>query len=64
MNKSILILTFSLFTFFSFSQITVTNADLMIVGDEFYLGKDDNPSIILGTPGGNKAWNFSFLNAS
>ena len=44
MNKSILILIFSLFTFFSFSQITVTNADLMIVGDEFYLGKDDNPS--------------------
>jgi hypothetical protein len=63
MKKSILIITFSLFTFFSFSQITVTNADLMIVGDEFYLGKDDNPSIILGTPGGNKAWNFSFLNA-
>ena len=33
----------------------------MIVGDEFYLGKDDNPSIILGSPGGNKTWNFSFF---
>ena len=63
MNKTILILIFSLFYFSSFSQITVTNADFMIVGDEFYLGKDDNPSIILGSPGGNKIWNFSFLNA-
>ena len=46
-----------------FSQITVTDSDLMIVGDEFYQGKDDSPSIILGSPGGNKTWNFSFLNA-
>ena len=63
MQKSILILFFLFISNSLFSQITVTDSDLMIVGDEFYQGKDDSPSIILGSPGGNKTWNFSFLNA-
>ena len=61
MQKTILILIFSLIISFSYSQITVTNSDIMIVGDEYYVGNDANPSVILGTPGGNKNWNFSFL---
>ena len=63
MQKSILILFFFFISNSLFSQITVTDSDLMIIGDEFYQGKDDSPSIILGSPGGNKTWNFSFLNA-
>tara|TARA_B100000965_G_scaffold364361_1_gene347984 strand:- start:50 stop:1156 length:1107 start_codon:yes stop_codon:yes gene_type:complete len=63
MQKTILILVFLFSSIFSFSQITVVASDLMMAGDEFYQGLDDNPSIILGTPGGNKNWNFSFLNA-
>ena len=61
MQKTILFLIFSFFASFTYSQITVTNSDIMIVGDEYYVGNDANPSVILGTPGGNKNWNFSFL---
>lgn len=63
MKKTLLSLVLSLSCIFSFAQITVTHMNLMVVGDEFYEAIDDSPSIILGTAGPNKTWNFSFLSA-
>ena len=60
MKKTLLSILLSLSCVISYGQITVTHMDMMFVGDEYYQGKDDNPSIILGTPGANKIWNFSF----
>jgi hypothetical protein len=63
MKKTLLSILLSLSCIITYGQITVTHTDMMFVGDEYYQGKDDSPSIILGTAGGNKIWNFSFLNA-
>jgi len=47
----------------SFAQITVTDADLMSVGDIIYQAYDDAPasSISLGNNGPNQTWDFSAL---
>ena len=63
MKKTLLSILLSLSCIITYGQITVTHMDMMFVGDEYFLGKDDNPAIILGTSGANKIWNFSFLNA-
>ena len=63
MKKTLLSIVLSLSCVLIYGQITVTHMDMMFVGDEYYQGKDDSPSIILGTAGANKIWNFSFLNA-
>ena len=63
MKRILLSILLSISCIFLFAQITVTHMDLMYAGDEYYEKTDANPPIILGTPGGNKTWNFSFLNA-
>ena len=47
----------------SFAQITVTDADLMSIGDIIYQGYDESPSssISLGNAGPNQTWDFSTL---
>ena len=50
MKKTLLSILFSLSCVITYGQITVTHMDMMFVGDEYYQGKDDSPSIILGTP--------------
>ena len=54
MKKTLLSILLSLSCIITYGQITVTHMDMMFVGDEYFLGKDDNPAIILGTPGANK----------
>jgi len=48
------------------AQITVTDADLVDVGDVIYMAYDDSPSlsIIVGSSGMNQFWNFSSLQSS
>jgi len=48
------------------AQITVTDADIVEVGDVVYMVYDDNPSasIIIGSSGINQAWDFSSLQVS
>ena len=63
MKKTLLSIILSSAFLFTSGQITVVKSNLLVVGDKFYEATDDNPSLILGSPGGNKTWNFSFLNA-
>ena len=48
------------------SQITVTDADLVGIGDVIYQGYDDAPSssVIIGNSGTNQIWDFSSLQSS
>ena len=48
------------------SQITVTDADLVDIGDVIYKAYDDAPSssIIIGNSGTNQIWDFSSLQSS
>ena len=52
-----------LFTATLFSQITVTNSDVLDVGDVFYQAHDTLPSslISVGNAGANQTWDFSSL---
>ena len=52
-----------LFTLTLFSQITVTDADIIDVGDMFYQAHDTLPSslISVGNTGANQNWDFSSL---
>jgi len=45
----------------AFSQITVTDANLLGIGDIIYLADDDNTIVNIGAPGQNQTWNFSTL---
>lgn len=63
MKKTLLSIILSISCILSFAQVTVTHMDIMFAGDEYYEKTDNMPPIILGSPGGNKVWNFSFLNA-
>ena len=49
------------FSIFSFSQITVTDSDLLDIGDIIYLAEDSITSINLGSAGQNQTWDFSAL---
>ena len=53
-----------LFVNFSYSQITVTDMDIMGVGDVVYLSEDFNANISLGNSGTNQTWDFSSLQPS
>ncbi len=61
MRTILLTFTISLLSLFSFSQITVTDIDLLDAGDYVYLAEDYNPSINLGGTGQNQNWDFSSL---
>lgn len=45
----------------SFSQITVTDVNLLSIGDVIYLSEDDISSINIGNSGQNQNWDFSSL---
>ena len=62
MKKSyFLSVLFSTISFVGISQITVTDADLLGVGDVIYLADDDNTIINVGSAGQNQSWDFSAL---
>ena len=61
MKRIILGLTCILVSYFSFSQITVTDVDLFDIGDIIHLGVDDNANINVGNVGQNQNWDFSLL---
>jgi len=62
MKKSyFLSVLFSTISFVGISQITVTDADLLGVGDVIYLADDDNTIVNVGSAGQNQTWDFSNL---
>ncbi len=65
LNKFITIL-FTSFSLSAFSQITVTDSEIVDVDDIIYIGYDNNPSlsIMVGNSGLNQVWDFSSLQAS
>ena len=66
MKTKILTIALTISTVFSFAQITVTDADILGIGDVIYQAYDDMPSssISLGNAGSNQTWDFSSLNAT
>ena len=65
MNKSyFLSVLFSTISFVGISQITVTDADLLGVGDVIYLADDDNTIVNVGSAGQNQTWDFSALQSN
>ena len=65
MNKDyFLSVLFSTISFVGISQITVTDADLLGVGDIIYLADDDTTIVNLGNTGQNQTWNFSALQSN
>ena len=62
--KKIFTVLMVLFVNFSYSQITVTDMDIMGVGDVVYLSEDFNANISLGNSGTNQTWDFSSLQPS
>tara|TARA_B100000780_G_scaffold5150_1_gene4087 strand:+ start:802 stop:1893 length:1092 start_codon:yes stop_codon:yes gene_type:complete len=61
------IVTFILVVFTSLaatSQITVTDVDIMDVGDVIYMAYDNTPTISVGNSGANQVWDFSSLQVS
>ena len=62
MKKSyFLSVLFSTISFVVISQITVTDADLLGVGDIVYLADDESTIVNLASPGQNQTWDFSNL---
>ena len=61
MKTRILIILLSVFSVFTFAQITVTDADLLGVGDIIYLADDDNTIVNVGSAAQNQTWDFSTL---
>ena len=65
MNKSyFLSVLFSIISFVGISQITVTDANLLGVGDIIYLADDDTTIVNLGNIGQNQTWDFSALQSN
>ena len=66
MKTRILTILLSVFSVFTFAQITVTDADILGIGDVIYQAFDDMPSssISTGNTGANQSWDFSSLNIS
>jgi hypothetical protein len=66
MKTRILTIALTISTVFSFAQITVTDADILGIGDVIYQAYDDMPnsSITTGNAGANQTWDFSTLNIS
>ena len=62
MKKRIFIIMFSVFSLFSFGQITVTDANLINIGNVIYQSEDTTTNINLGYSGyQNQTWDFSSL---
>ena len=63
MKKNLLAIALVFAGINSFAQITVTDSDLMSIGDVIYQGYDESPSssISLGNAGPNQTWDFSAL---
>ena len=61
MKTRILTILLSVFSVFTFAQITVTDADLLGVGDIIYLADDDNTIVNVGSAAQNQSWDFSSL---
>ena len=55
---------FSTISFVGISQITVTDAELLDVGDVIYLANDDNTIVNIGSAGQNQTWDFSALQSN
>ena len=62
--KNIFTILMILFVNFGYSQITVTDMDIMGVGDVVYMSEDFNANILLGNSGANQTWDFSSLQSS
>ena len=58
MKTRIFTILFSVFCVLTFAQITVTDADLLDIGDVIYLADDDNTIVNLGNTGQNATWDF------
>ena len=65
-KKQILLLVFILLTGNSYAQITVTDTDIIDVGDIIYQATDSIPGTMItpGNSGANQTWDFSSLNIS
>ena len=63
MKKLLLILFSTFFTLASFGQITVTDTDVVSIGDIFYLSETNSIGSLInpGLSGPNQNWNFSSL---
>ena len=55
---------FSIISFAGISQITVTDTDLVGIGDVIYLADDNNTIVTLGNAGQNQIWDFSALQSN
>ena len=64
MKIRILTILLSVFSVFTFAQITVTDADLLEIGDVIYLANDDNTIVNIGSAGQNQTWDFSTLQST
>ena len=65
MNKSyFLSVLFSTISFVGISQITVTDTELLDVGDVIYLADDDNTIVNVASAGQNQTWDFSTLQST
>jgi hypothetical protein len=65
MRKTLLTLFIASTAFSGFSQVTVTSANIATLGDTVILARDTShfSTIDIGTPGGDKFWDFSSLEA-
>ena len=63
MNRILLTFVLILITIYSFSQITVTDNDIIGIGDNIYEAIDDisGSAIQIGSSGANQTWDFSNL---
>ena len=61
MKKSILFFLIIFISKFSFSQITVTDINLLDIGDVINLAEDDISVVNIGTAAQNQIWDFSSL---
>ena len=61
MKSNILIIAMSFTSLFSFSQITITDINLLEIGDVVHLAIDENNSVNIGNSGQNQTWDFSNL---
>lgn len=60
MKKSLLIFA-SLYGSVASAQITITQSDFITVGKTIYQAIDSNATIMIGSAGANRTWNFSSL---
>jgi len=61
MKTTILTTILSITSFLAFSQITITDINLLEVGDVIYLADDENTIVNIGSSGQNQTWDFSSL---